>query len=73
MHVKMRRIESGVTVPKGFILSMNVEIVTAKIFCPPLYTPKKIKNLTLTVRDFNKRIVLLYNILTFVGVQTNHY
>jgi preprotein translocase subunit SecE len=34
MHVKMTRIESGVTVPKGlFSLYINVKIVTAKIFC----------------------------------------
>jgi threonine/homoserine efflux transporter RhtA len=33
MHVKMTRIQSGVTVPKGlFTLYMNVKIVTAKIF-----------------------------------------
>jgi hypothetical protein len=36
MHVKMTRIESGVTVPKGlFTLYMNVKIVTAKIFFGP--------------------------------------
>jgi hypothetical protein len=36
MHVKMTRIESGVTVPKGlFTLYMNVKIVTAKNFWPP--------------------------------------
>jgi hypothetical protein len=33
MHVKMTRIESGVTVPKGlFTLYVNAKIVTAKIF-----------------------------------------
>jgi hypothetical protein len=32
MHVKMTRIESGVTVPKGlFTFYVNVKIVTAKI------------------------------------------
>jgi hypothetical protein len=36
MRVKMIRIESGVTVPKGlFALYMNVKIVTAKICWPP--------------------------------------
>jgi hypothetical protein len=36
MHVKMTRIESGVTIPKGlFTLYVNVKIVTAKIFWPP--------------------------------------
>jgi hypothetical protein len=35
MHVKMTRIESGVTIPKGlFTLYVNVKIVTAKIFWP---------------------------------------
>jgi hypothetical protein len=33
MHVKMTRIENGVTVPKGlFTLYVNAKIVTAKIF-----------------------------------------
>jgi hypothetical protein len=33
MHVKMTRIERGVTVPKDLItLYVNVKIVTAKIF-----------------------------------------
>jgi hypothetical protein len=36
MHVKMTRIESVVTVPKGlFTLYVNVKILTAKIFRPP--------------------------------------
>jgi hypothetical protein len=36
MHVKMTRIESGVTVPKDlFTLYVNVKIMTAKIFWPP--------------------------------------
>jgi hypothetical protein len=36
MHVKMTRIESGVTFPKGlFTLYMNVKIVATKIFWPP--------------------------------------
>jgi hypothetical protein len=42
MHVKMTRIESGVTDPKGLLLYffiyfttyVNVKIVTAKIFWP---------------------------------------
>jgi hypothetical protein len=34
--VKMTRIESGVTIPKGlFTLYLNVKKVTAKIFWPP--------------------------------------
>jgi hypothetical protein len=34
--VKMTRIESGVTVPKGlFTIYGNVKIMTAKIFWPP--------------------------------------
>jgi hypothetical protein len=34
--VKMTRIESGVTIPKGlFTPSLNVKVVTAKIFWPP--------------------------------------
>jgi hypothetical protein len=34
--VKMTRIESGVTIPKGlFTLYLNVKKVTAKIFRPP--------------------------------------
>jgi hypothetical protein len=38
MHVKMTRIESGVTVPKGlFTLYVNVKIVMAKIVWPPQY------------------------------------
>jgi hypothetical protein len=37
-YLKMTSIESGVTVPKGlFTLYMNVKIVMAKIFWPPLY------------------------------------
>jgi hypothetical protein len=40
MHVKMTRIENGVTVPQDlFTLYVNFNIVTAKIFWPPLYTP----------------------------------
>jgi hypothetical protein len=40
MHVKMTRIESGVTVPKGlFTLYANVKIATAKNFWPPWYSP----------------------------------
>jgi hypothetical protein len=36
MHVKMTRIETGVTVPKGlFTLYMNVKITTAKNIWPP--------------------------------------
>jgi hypothetical protein len=36
MYVKMTKIESGVTIPKGlFILLVNVTMVTAKIFWPP--------------------------------------
>jgi hypothetical protein len=36
MHVKMTRIESGVTVPKDlFTLDVNVKRVTAKIFWLP--------------------------------------
>jgi preprotein translocase subunit SecE len=36
MHVKMTRIESGVTIPKGlFTLYGNVKIVMAKIVWPP--------------------------------------
>jgi hypothetical protein len=36
MHVKMTRIESGVTVPKDlFTLYVNVMRMTAKIFWPP--------------------------------------
>jgi hypothetical protein len=36
MHVKMTRIECGVTVPKDlFTLYVNVKIVTAKIFWSP--------------------------------------
>jgi hypothetical protein len=36
--VKMTRIESGVTIPKGlFTLYLNVKKVTAKIFWPPWY------------------------------------
>jgi hypothetical protein len=36
MHVKMTRIENGVTVPQDlFTLYVNVNIVTAKIFWPP--------------------------------------
>jgi hypothetical protein len=43
MHVKMTRIESGVTVPKGlFTLYMNVKIVTATIFWPPWYLTGKV-------------------------------
>jgi hypothetical protein len=34
MHVKMTRIESGVPVPQGFTLYVNVKIVTAKNVCP---------------------------------------
>jgi hypothetical protein len=34
MHVKMTRIESVVTVPKD-LFTLNVKIVTAKIFWPP--------------------------------------
>jgi hypothetical protein len=34
--VKMTRLESGVTIPKGlFTLYLNVKKVTAKIFWPP--------------------------------------
>jgi hypothetical protein len=34
--VKLKRIESGVTIPKGlFTLYLNVKKVTAKIFWPP--------------------------------------
>jgi hypothetical protein len=34
--VKMTRIESGVTIPKGlFTLYLNVKKVTAKMFSPP--------------------------------------
>jgi hypothetical protein len=34
--VKLTRIESGVTIPKGlFTLYLNVKKVTAKIFWPP--------------------------------------
>jgi hypothetical protein len=37
-YLKMTSIESGVTVPKGlFTLYMNVKIVMANIFWPPLY------------------------------------
>jgi hypothetical protein len=36
MHVKMTRIESGVTLPKDlFTLYVNVKMVTVKIFWPP--------------------------------------
>jgi hypothetical protein len=36
MHVKMTRIESGITVPKDlFTLYGNVKIVTAENFWPP--------------------------------------
>jgi hypothetical protein len=36
MHVKMTRMESGVTIHKDlFTLYVNVKIVTAKIFWPP--------------------------------------
>jgi hypothetical protein len=36
MHVKMTRIESGVTVPKDlFTLYVNVKIVAGKIFWAP--------------------------------------
>jgi hypothetical protein len=44
MHVKMTRIESGVTVPKGlFTLYMNVKIVTAKYFLAPIVSINFVK------------------------------
>jgi hypothetical protein len=43
--VKMTRIETGVTIPKGlFTLYLNVKKVTAKIFWPPYYINTKKKN-----------------------------
>jgi hypothetical protein len=43
--VKITRIETGVTIPKGlFTLYLNVKKVTAKIFWPPYYINTKKKN-----------------------------
>jgi hypothetical protein len=43
--VKMTRIESGVTIPKGlFTLYLNVKKVTAKIFSPPYYVLLRARN-----------------------------
>jgi hypothetical protein len=55
--VKMTRIETGVTIPKGlFTLYLNVKKVTAKIFWPPYYINTKKKTLLLVTLPPKERI-----------------